>query len=210
MKLKNLAIVLFGLLGLTTLSGAYDLNVPHTWAERYIANLPKQKLSEQEKNAILYMVEEEKLARDVYLTLYKRWRLPIFRNIARSEQHHMNMVRVLFQKYGLPDPTKEKGIGEFQNEELQKLYNELVEKGSNSLLDALHVGALIEELDIKDLEECLKGTDNRDIQIVFKNLMKGSRNHLRAFVRLIYRFGGTYQPQILSQEEVQKNTINKD
>ena len=66
------------------------------------------------------------------------------------------------------------------------------------------MGAFIEETDIKDLEERLKETDNRYIQIVFKNLMKGSRNHLRAFVRLIYRFGGTYKPLVLPQEQVQQ------
>ena len=204
MKAKNLILTLAGSITFVALANAYELPVPHTWVETYIANIPKQNLSEQEKAALLYMVEEEKLARDIYLTLSQRWNLPVFRKIARAEQHHMNMVRVLLQKYGLEDPTQWEDIGEFQNEEIQRLYDQLVEKGSRSLLDALKVGALIEETDIKDLEERLKETDNRDIQIVFKNLMKGSRNHLRAFVRLIYRFGGTYEPLVLPQEQVQQ------
>ena len=204
MQAKNLILPLLGSVAFTAIANAYELPVPHTWAETYIANIPKQNLSEQEKNALLYIVEEEKLARDVYLTLSQRWNLPVFRNIARAEQHHMNMVRVLLQKYGLEDPTQWEDIGEFQNKKIQRLYNKLVKKGNHSLLDALRVGALIEETDIKDLEERLKETDNRDIQVVFKNLMKGSRNHLRAFIRLIYRFGGTYKSQILSQEQVQQ------
>ncbi len=203
MRLAKTFLPLVGLALFGTSFGV-EPNVKHTWAEDYVANLPKRELSQTERDALLYMVEEEKLARDVYLTLYEKWRLPVFRNIARSEQHHMNMVRVLLEKYGLPDPTKGREIGEFQNKELQELYNRLVKEGERSLIDALKVGALIEELDIKDLEERLKQTDNEDIKVVFKNLMKGSRNHLRAFARLIERFGGEYKPTYLSEDEVKE------
>jgi hypothetical protein len=52
-------------------------------------------LSEEEFSALLYMREEEKLARDVYLTLGAHWSLPIFQNIGQSEQAHMDAVKVL-------------------------------------------------------------------------------------------------------------------
>ena len=38
-------------------------------------------LSSQELDGILLIREEEKLARDVYLTLYDKWQIPIFNNI---------------------------------------------------------------------------------------------------------------------------------
>ncbi|MEO2154237.1 MAG: DUF2202 domain-containing protein [Nanoarchaeota archaeon] len=122
---------------------------------QYVMQLPKQPLDEQEINDIEHMREEEKLARDVYLTLYNKWGLSIFKNIARSEQNHMNAVKVLIEKYNLEDPVEETGdeIGKFENPELEKLYNELVEKGSQSIKDALEVGATIEDLDIYDLEK---------------------------------------------------------
>ena len=47
-------------------------------------------LTEAEENHILYMREEEKLARDVYLTLYELWGAEIFANISESEQQHMD------------------------------------------------------------------------------------------------------------------------
>ena len=186
--------------------GSVNAGYSQTYVERYVQSLPKQQLTQQEIKDLLHMREEEKLARDVYLTLYNYWRLPIFRNIARSEQWHMNMVGVLLKKYGIPDPVAETGdrIGVFKDQHLQELYNKLVAEGKKSLVDALKVGATIEDLDIADLERAIKDTDNEDIKIVYLNLMKGSRNHMRAFVRLLRRFGADYKPQYISQEEFER------
>jgi len=184
--------------------------VPQTTLS-YVAQLPAQPLDEQEKEGILHMREEEKLARDVYLTLYEKWGLPIFKNIARSEQNHMNAVKVLIDKYGLEDPVEETGDarGKFVNPELQELYYQLVTEGSESIVDALKVGATIEDLDIKDLETYASETDNEDIKIVYNNLMKGSRNHLRAFTRQLERYNYTYQCQYISEQECEQ-IINSD
>lgn len=173
-----------------------------TYNVDYVYSLPTEDLSLEEIQAILYMREEEKLARDVYLTLYEKWGEPIFNNIAQSEQAHMDMVLALIEKYNLTDPAAGKDIGEFENPELQKLYDQLIEQGMQSEVAALEVGALIEEVDIKDLEEWLAKTDNEDIKYVFENLMMGSRNHLRAFTNVLSRqYGITYEPQILPQDE---------
>jgi len=157
-------------------------------------------LTEAEIAGLLYMREEEKLARDVYLALYDQWQVQVFQNIANSEQTHTDSVKTLLDRYGLEDPAEGKDLGEFTNQDLQDLYNSLVETGSQSLVDALRVGAAIEEIDILDLEENLAQTDAEDITLVYENLMKGSRNHLRAFVSTLEREGETYTPQYLSQE----------
>ncbi|AFL94455.1 hypothetical protein containing ferritin domain 1 [Thermococcus cleftensis] len=167
-----------------------------------VSAMPYQELSQDEIDAILYMREEEKLARDVYLVLYNKTGLPVFQNIAKSEQTHMDMVLSLIEKYNLTDPVEGMGVGEFKSTEMQNLYEELVSKGSVNEVEALKVGALIEEIDIKDLEEWLKRTDNEDVKAVFESLMAGSENHLRAFTRLLEnRYDVTYSPQVLSQEE---------
>lgn len=161
-------------------------------------------LTEIEAEGLIYMREEEKLARDVYLTLYDVWNLNIFQNIASSEQTHMDAVKTLLDQYGLEDPMVSNDIGVFTNPDLQALYDELIAQGSQSLSDALNVGAVIEEIDILDLEEYIAQTDKVDIQMVYENLTKGSRNHLRTFVSTIQRqTGTTYQPQHLSQEAYQ-------
>jgi len=165
---------------------------------------PKQPISEEEKEGLIEMREEEKLARDVYLTLYNIWKLQIFKNIAESEQTHMDSVKYLLDRYNISDPVKSDEIGKFSNPKFEELYNKLVEKGSKSVVDALTVGATIEDLDIADLENWISKTDNEDIKFVYENLMKGSRNHMRAFVRMLERYGANYAPQYISKEEYEQ------
>jgi hypothetical protein len=165
------------------------------------SSLPYQQLSESEKSSLLKMREEEKLARDVYLTLYDKWNLPVFERIANSEQKHMDAIKTLLDKYNLPDPVAQDGDkrGVFQNKEIQNLYNQLVAQGSKSAIDALKVGATIEDVDIKDLEDGIKESDNEDIKMIYSNLERGSRNHMRAFVTTLRNMGGDYSPQYISQ-----------
>jgi hypothetical protein len=161
-------------------------------------------LSTAESEGLLYMREEEKLAHDVYVTLYEKWGLPNFQNIAQSEQTHTEAVKTLIERYGLPDPAASQAVGVFTNPELQKLYNELVAQGSQSVADALRVGAAIEEIDILDLQERLAQTDRADIQTVYQNLVRGSGNHLQAFTaNLVRQTGQTYQPRYLNQADYQ-------
>ena len=156
-------------------------------------------LSQEEIDGLLYMREEEKLARDVYLTLYETYGLQVFYNIAQSEQMHMDAVLGLLEKYNFTDPASDE-IGVFTNRELQALYDQLIEMGSQSVVDALKVGALIEETDIVDLQERIAQTDNEDIKLVYENLMAGSENHLRAFTGQLEAYGTTYEPQVVSED----------
>jgi hypothetical protein len=137
-------------------------------------------LTAPEANAILFMKQEEKLARDVYKALHAQWGAAIFANIAASEQNHMNAVDGLISRYRLKDLTPA-AAGEFTYEELQTLYEALIEKGGKSLTDALEVGVLIEETDIADLRAALLTTRDRPIRNVFGNLLDSSLNHLAAF-----------------------------
>lgn len=166
-----------------------------------INNLPKETLSAAEKNSLLVMREEEKLAKDVYVTLYKKWNLNIFNNISSSEETHTSAVLSLLQKYDIPDPVGNNAVGVFENTTLQKLYNDLVAQGSVSLLEGVKVGAIVEDLDIYDLNEYMKNVDNQDITYVYQNLTKGSRNHLRSFYSQILSQNGTYKAQYITQAD---------
>lgn len=158
-------------------------------------------LSDAEKSAILFMREEEKLARDVYDYLYAKWGQRIFDNISSSEQQHMDAVLRLINQFGLEDPAKHQAAGIFVNQDLQSMYNELIGKGSTSWEEALRVGAAIEEMDIMDLQQQLEDNiEHPDIVLVFENLLKGSQSHLRAFVRNLEMAGVIYTPQYLSSD----------
>lgn len=168
-----------------------------------INNLPYEELSADEELGLIKMREEEKLARDVYATLYDVWQAPIFSNISQSEQRHMNAVKSLIIKYDLIDPVIDPTVGVFTDPEFAGLYESLVEQGSASLVDALTVGATIEDLDIFDLQEFLAQTDNEDITAVYENLLRGSRNHLRAFTYQLSLNGETYEAQFITEEELE-------
>ena len=161
-------------------------------------------LTSDEIAGLQFMVEEEKLARDVYLALGQTWNAAIFQSIAASEQSHMDALRALLTRYGISDPSAGLAAGQFVNPELQALYHSLVAQGGRSLADALKVGALIEEIDIRDLQARLAGTAAADIRLVYENLMAGSANHLRAFTTALQnQTGETYVPQALSTAEYQ-------
>lgn len=160
-------------------------------------------LTTQEKNDLIFMREEEKLARDVYLTLYGVWGTPVFANIATSEQQHMDALLNLLNTYKLPDPTIGKLVGEFVNAEIQELYDALVARGRQSALDALMVGGIIEETDIEDLLSAMETSRLSNIDKVYGNLLNGSYNHLRAFAGKITALTGQpYVAQVVSQETV--------
>lgn len=166
-------------------------------------------LDSVEEEGLLYMREEEKLARDVYLTLYDLWGVAAFDNIASSEQSHMDALLNAINRYDLEDPAAGLGVGEFTNPDLQALYDQLVTQGSQSLVEALRVGAAIEEIDILDLQEYIAQTDNADLQRVYQRLMQGSENHLRAFVSELAQQGESYLPQSLSWDAYEA-IINAD
>ena len=154
-------------------------------------------LSEEEENDLRLMREEEKLARDVYLYAYDLYGTQIFSNISNAEQTHMDRILDILIKYDIKDPAVlERGV--FNNPTLQILYNDLTDKCDISLLDALTVGATIEDLDIYDLDHCISNTSNTDLLVVFESLNCGSRNHMRAFMGQIKGLGSDYTPQFIS------------
>ncbi len=165
-----------------------------------ISSIPKEELSQGEIDGLLFIREEEKLARDVYLTLNKTYPLRPFENISKSEQQHMDAIKYLLDRYDIEDPAKDTEIGIFRNKELQDLFNTLIETGKEGKIEALKVGALIEEKDIFDLDFELKNTvDNKDISFVYENLVRASMNHIRAFTRVLSLNGVDYTPEILEQ-----------
>ena len=159
-------------------------------------------LSDAEAATLIFMREEEKLARDVYITLFDQWGHPVFNRISGSEQRHMDSMKRKINQYGLVDPVIDDTVGVFQNEELSTAYSALIDLGSESLEKALHVGGYIEELDISDLEESIGESTHADVTRAYENLERGSKNHLRAFVSQIENLDIEYEAQLLSQEDV--------
>ncbi len=161
-----------------------------------------QPVSDNERASLIHMREEEKLAHDVYTLMLDKWGLNIYANISNSEQKHMDAVLGLLNTYKIADPVGNNGAGVFTDTSIQNLYNDLIAKGSLSLVDALEVGAMIEDMDLHDLKAARANITHADITTVYDNLAKGSRNHMREFYSQLSSRGVTYQPQFITKEEL--------
>lgn len=153
----------------------------------------------EEVEGLMLMREEEKMAHDVYSSFYDKFGLRVFANIANSESKHMEAVLWLINSYKLTDPASNE-LGVFENADIQNLYNKFMAEGVNEV-EALKIGAFIEEYDIADLEKLISETGNMYIVRVYTNLLNGSKNHLRAFVKNLSSRNVVYQPSVLSQTE---------
>jgi len=142
------------------------------------------KLTKEQKDELFFIYQEEKLARDVYITLSEEYpEENTFASIQLSEQRHIDAAQGLCEKYGIDiSEVNEDEVGNFVLPVLQGYYDNLVEQGMKSLLDALEVGVFIEELDIGDLTHAIEDLGMpADVINVYENLREGSYNHLESF-----------------------------
>ena len=156
-------------------------------------------LNQEDIDALLFMLEEEKLARDTYTFLYDTWSQNIFSNIANSEQSHMNAIKTLLDANNVTYTILSQG--QFNDQDLQDLYDQFEADGQISNAQALIIGATIEDLDIYDLERFINEASSNSLIDVFQSLQCGSRNHLRSFNSRLQNFNTTYTPQFISEEQ---------
>lgn len=129
---------------------------------------------------LVYLIEEEKLAHDVYTVLSQTWGGNTFTNILASETTHQDQVLSLLNNYGIEDPRSSE-IGVFTNPDLQALYDQLIAQGLQSQVEAYKVGVLIEETDIADLTDAMGTTSDPAILDTLSKLRSASESHLAAF-----------------------------
>jgi len=158
-------------------------------------DLPTAPLSDEELAGLLFMIEEERLARDLYMALGETWNLAVFGAIARSEAQHIETLESFAERYGIETPQDSNESGSFVDDDLSRLYDALLARGAVSVTEALAAAAEVEDRDIYDLERLIGESDNDDLRIAYQNLAKGSRNHLRSFVAQLERLNTTYTAQ---------------
>jgi hypothetical protein len=147
-------------------------------------------LTPQEKKGLVFMYQEEKLAKDVYATLGKMYPNVRVFNIYRAEVMHESCVANVMRHYGITFPVRGNRTGVFADKKLQILYNRLIEKGKKSLTDALEVGIMVEVTDIEDLDKYLNSATSSDVIALFEFLRAGSYNHYNGFDRTLQYYTG--------------------
>lgn len=155
--------------------GGQQLNKQNHTPWDLISQIATWTLSEQEKLDLAYQYSEEKVAKDLYNYFYSLYGVQTFQNIANSEAEHMDAVKVLLDRYNLSVPTT--------YWELQDEYEALKFEWEKWLKEALEVWLKIEMLDINDIVDTIKTTDNDDLKIIFTNIWWASYNHMRWFLK---------------------------
>lgn len=160
---------------------------PRPGPETTGASLPPaaSTISADVKADLVFMVQEERLAEDVYTHIADKYDVSRpFTNIARAERQHQDAVSVLLNRYGLADPSAGMPPGAYAADDLQALYDRLITQADISLEEAYRVGVAIETTDIADLKEALAEDGlPADAKVVYERLIAGSENHLKAFAR---------------------------
>ena len=159
-----------------------------------------------DKENLIYQLEEERLAHDVYTVLSEKWEINAFTNIQEAEQKHFDKLIALAEQQNIkiPAAVRKGKPGVYKNKDLQEAYDKMVADGQTSLEAALKVGAKIEEMDIKDLQESIAETTDKATLDVYQHLLEGSEKHLRAFNRNLEKLSIDYQPVILTQAQFDK------
>ncbi|MCU0262457.1 MAG: DUF2202 domain-containing protein [Candidatus Nanopelagicales bacterium] len=145
--------------------------------------MPGASISAEVSKELVYMVQEEQLARDVYRLAAAKYPDRVFANIARSESTHMAAVRGLLDRYRVDDPTVDAKPGQFRDAGLQELYDQLAGQVETSRDAAIQAGITVERTDIADLKEALALPAPADVDTVLGNLLAASGRHLAAFQR---------------------------
>lgn len=129
-----------------------------------------------------FMIQEEKMAGDLYQAFYEQTGLRIFSKIAASEDQHMETLLAQAERAGI-DVSDLLALpeGEYLDAGLQALYGSLLTTGSESVTAALTVGQQVEQVDIADLSAAQIEVVGTPLATVYAHLLDASQNHLSAF-----------------------------
>lgn len=158
-------------------------------------------ISPAAQTALLFQIDEERMARELYTAFGAKWGLQPFAMIPTAEARHEAMLRQLASRGGVTAPTAV--AAHFDSAEVQQRYNDLLALGLESADSALRAAAFVEEQDIADLNTLISSTDNPALKEVATALKTASGHHLQAFVGVLAARGVTYVPKVLTSDEYQ-------
>ncbi len=185
-------------------NGGFDIN-----------NYPvSSNITQDLKDAIAHMGNEERLAYDVYSNLYNYHSqaselFPLYNIATKSESVHIETVRSIVNRYDIQHteltnvtnpvadsstPLSDMPSGKYGIDSIQQLYDDLYAKGQKSKQDALEVGCMVEVTDVNDLDNYIQVAEDsnaQDVKAAFEFLRKGSYNHYWSFDKALKNMGVT-------------------
>ncbi|MCC6933880.1 MAG: DUF2202 domain-containing protein [Deltaproteobacteria bacterium] len=174
------------------------LNASLSYGQGTCSSCAISALNAAEISTLQYMYDEEGVAGDFYLAMNALWQQKAFSSIAAAEKKHAAALLKQLSVHGI---TPIAGL----DPNLVVIKEEVINRGSLSLLDAYMAAGLVEEQDISDLKLAMAATKAPELIKVYGDLKKASENHLRAVAKNVTNLGGQYVAQLLPENEV--NTI---
>jgi hypothetical protein len=201
----------------------FDNNTTHGYGPRYgednategsegseggdfnLSAYPVSVLTQDLKDALAHMGNEERLAYDVYHNLYEyhvtenATEVKQLSNISeKSEVLHVGIVQDIVTRYALTAddltdvnatlannvPFEEMQSGVYDIQAIQELYDTLLAKGETNTTEALMVGCMVEVTDVNDLDTYITMAEDAnatDLVAGFNVLRDGSYSHYWAF-----------------------------
>ena len=149
-----------------------------------VDNIPMSDVNDTEKEILINQYGEERMARDLYAYAAEKYpNVNTFSNITKSEQEHMDALKVLLDRYDIDAPS------DYAKD--NDLYVTLKNKIDLSEKDAIEVWLMVEMVDIDNIAEDIRNTDNDDFKVVLTNIGWASFNHLKGFVNALNNAGYT-------------------
>jgi hypothetical protein len=130
---------------------------------------------------LLYMIEEEKMARDLYDAFFEQTGNLVFDRISNSEQRHLDSLLSVAERAGVDTSALSTTAGLFTNTAVQSLYDSLLAAGDDSLEAALQAAITLEQSNIVDLASYGADPELGILGIVYAHLEQASERHLAAF-----------------------------
>jgi hypothetical protein len=160
-----------------------------------------KKLNATENRYIIYMIEGEKMARDLYYHFSQKYDFAQFEELYKAEQSQLQAIKQLAKKYDIENPAAKKDVGQFKNPEIQQFYDEFLKQGNKNLEEALKASSKAEEVAIQIYLRSIDGAEKADTKFVFEQLNIAAKNHLRLLAETLEEKEVDYKPEHLDQPD---------
>lgn len=136
-----------------------------------------------EQNDLLYMIEKEKMMRNIYKTMFQEYNVELFQSIYQAKESHLSLLSSKIDKYDVHNPLVYSAENEFENSSLQLVYDDFLAKKLIYEIEALNFVKNMEERHINYVETTVSQVDgNDDIVSVYNVILLGSQAHLDALL----------------------------
>ncbi len=146
-------------------------------------------LTRYERTALVKLMVNEKLARDVCEVMYQQWETCTFFRMFRTKKRDLGEIKEFLVSHMVPNPIKGYGAGSFPSQRVRELYKGMTLKGQRSLVDAIEVCSSIEKGNVKLISQCLKEVQDAKLRDLLKRLLAESQSHVRMFSGCLRNLG---------------------